>query len=95
MVFFGENMLRNTIKQYLEHYRKERNHQGLENTIIDPENEVGQIAGEVKMHRAAGQDAAVLLQRRSVTTTGRWQSENPPSQPVRAGIATTFHNRVR
>jgi len=46
MIFFGENMLRNAIKQYLEHYHTERNHQGLDNRIIDPGDEVGQIAGK-------------------------------------------------
>ena len=32
---FGEQHLRRTIAQYVEHYHRERNHQGLENALID------------------------------------------------------------
>ena len=47
MVFFGEKMLRNAVLQYLEHYHTARNHQGLENRIIDPGEEVGRSEGEI------------------------------------------------
>jgi putative transposase len=33
---FGERHLRRTIAEYVEHYHRERNHQGLENELIDP-----------------------------------------------------------
>ena len=36
MIFFGEGSLRNAVKQYLIHYHKERNHQGLDNQLIVP-----------------------------------------------------------
>ena len=39
MIFFGERSLRNAVGEYLEHYHFERNHQGLENRLIDPEGE--------------------------------------------------------
>jgi transposase InsO family protein len=32
---FGERHLRRTIAEYVEHYHRERNHQGLENELID------------------------------------------------------------
>ncbi len=48
MIFFGENSVRKAIKNYLAHYHEERNHQGLENKLIDPGDEVGQIAGTIE-----------------------------------------------
>ncbi len=32
---FGERHLRRTIREFLEHYHRERNHQGLGNALID------------------------------------------------------------
>jgi hypothetical protein len=45
MIFLGEDHLRRTITQYLIHYHQERNHQGLDNRLIVPEefNLTGQI----------------------------------------------------
>jgi len=37
MIFFGAGSLQRAIRNYLDHYHRERNHQGLENQIIDPE----------------------------------------------------------
>ena len=42
MIFFGENMLRRAVGQFLLHYHQERNHQGLGNKLIEPKEEVGQ-----------------------------------------------------
>ena len=36
MIFLGEDHLRTTITQYLIPYHQERNHQGLDNQLIDP-----------------------------------------------------------
>ncbi len=36
MIFFGEKSLRNATKEFVIHYHGERNHQGLENKIIEP-----------------------------------------------------------
>lgn len=36
MIFFGEDSLRNAIREYLEHYHAERNHQGIDNRLIEP-----------------------------------------------------------
>ncbi len=47
MIFFGEKMLRAAVEQFLEHYHGERNHQGLDNKIIEPGDEVGRKDGEI------------------------------------------------
>ncbi len=47
MIFFGEKMLRHAIKNFVEHYHIERNHQGLDNRLIEPNEDVGRSAGEV------------------------------------------------
>ena len=36
MILFGEDSLRNSVHNFLEHYHRERNHQGLENRLIVP-----------------------------------------------------------
>ena len=35
VIQFGEGHLRGTIAEYVEHYHRERNHQGIENTLIE------------------------------------------------------------
>ena len=40
-------MLRNAVRQFLEHYHTERNHQSLDNKIIEPDDGVGQTTGEI------------------------------------------------
>ncbi len=54
MIFFGEASLRNAVGQYLAHYHGERNHQGLENKIIDPGEEVGQVARKIECRERLG-----------------------------------------
>jgi transposase InsO family protein len=47
MIFFSEKMLRNAVRQYLEHHHTARNCQSLGNRIIDPGEEVGRSEGEI------------------------------------------------
>jgi putative transposase len=47
MIFFGEQSLRVAINAFCEHYHQERNHQGLENRLIEPGKAVGGCDGEV------------------------------------------------
>ena len=54
MIFFGEKMLRNAVRQYLEHYHSERNHQSLNNELIDPDDNVGRIAGKIQCRDRLG-----------------------------------------
>ena len=35
MIFFGEASLRRAIDEFIEHYHRERPHQGLDNSVIE------------------------------------------------------------
>jgi hypothetical protein len=54
MIFFGETSLRRAITCYLEHFHRERNHQGLGNRIIEPGQEVGLTRGQVECRERLG-----------------------------------------
>ncbi len=54
LIFFGESSLRRAITSFLAHYHSERNHQGLENTIIDPADEIGSSQGDVQCRERLG-----------------------------------------
>ncbi len=47
MIFFGETALRNALDEYVAHYHLERNHQGLNNQRICPDDRADSIEGEV------------------------------------------------
>ena len=54
MIFFAEKMLRHAIGEFLAHYHGDRNHQGLENRIIDPGEEVGRAEGVIQCKERLG-----------------------------------------
>jgi putative transposase len=54
MIFFGERSLRRAVTQYLAHYHAERNHQGLDNRLIDPSEDVGDSTGDVQCRERLG-----------------------------------------
>jgi hypothetical protein len=54
MIFFGERMLRNAVREYLEHYHGERNHQSLNNKLIDAGQEVGRSVGDIRCRERLG-----------------------------------------
>jgi putative transposase len=54
MIFFGDKLLRNAVRQYLEHYHAERNHQSLDNRIIEPGEEVGRCEGKIECRERLG-----------------------------------------
>jgi putative transposase len=54
MIFFGGDSLRRTTHSFLEHYHRERNHQGLGNQLIDPGEGVRQAHGEILCHERLG-----------------------------------------
>ena len=54
MLFFGERSLRNGIREFLDHYHRERNHQGLGNQLIDGGEEVGCVKGDVRCRERLG-----------------------------------------
>jgi len=45
MVFFGERSLRRALAEFVAHYHGERNHQGLGNNLIEPDENV--VTGSV------------------------------------------------
>ena len=54
MIFFGEEKLRRAIHAYVGHFHRERNHQGLENQLIEPAEEVGRKSGVVQCQEQLG-----------------------------------------
>jgi len=54
LVIFGETMLRNAVRCYLDHYHAERNNQGLGNVILQPGPEVGQADGPIQCRERLG-----------------------------------------
>ncbi len=54
MIFFGERSLRNAVKEFCVHYHQERNHQGLENKLIEPGEEVACTEGKVACRERLG-----------------------------------------
>lgn len=54
MIFFGERSLRKAISEYAAHYHGERNHQGLGNCLIDPDEGVGMTRGRVRCSERLG-----------------------------------------
>ena len=54
LIFFGESMLRNAVREYLQHYHGERNHQSLNNELIDGGQEVGCNAGNIQCRERLG-----------------------------------------
>ena len=54
MVLFGQESLRKATREYLEHYHRERNHQGLEGKVIQPGSELARIAGRIGCRERLG-----------------------------------------
>jgi hypothetical protein len=51
-LFFGEESLRHVIMEYVDHYHKERNHQGKDNELLFP-SKLGET-GEIKCKTRLG-----------------------------------------
>jgi putative transposase len=54
MIFFGEMSLRNALREFLVHFHSERNHQGLDNRLIEPSDEVGKPTGDIQCRERLG-----------------------------------------
>jgi len=54
MILFGENSLQKATHEFLAHYHRERNHQGIDNRILDAGDEVGQLQGEIRCRQRLG-----------------------------------------
>ena len=54
LILFGHKSLELALKEYVAHYHSERNHQGLNNELIAPDEVVGTVAGEIKNRERLG-----------------------------------------
>ncbi len=54
IVCFGEKSLRRATDSFIRHYHEERNHQGLANQIIEPDDEVGQSDRDIECRERLG-----------------------------------------
>jgi len=54
LILFGEPMLRRAVSNFVKHYHTERNHPGLANRIIDPDDSVGRIDSEIVCRERLG-----------------------------------------
>ena len=54
MIFFGERSLRKATREYAAHSHKERNHQGLDNRLIDPADDKVSRYGHVSCSNRLG-----------------------------------------
>ncbi len=74
MIFFGETSLRNAVGQFLLHYHGERNHQGLENEIIEPGEEFRHDADEIECRERLGGLLRYYHRRAAERSVGLWFS---------------------
>ena len=54
MIFFGADSLRHAINEFLVFCHHERNHQGLQNRLIDPLDRIGFLEGKVECRERLG-----------------------------------------
>jgi putative transposase len=54
MIFFGVASLERAIRNYVDQYRNEQNHQGIGNEIITPGSEAAGFVGEVRCRERLG-----------------------------------------
>ena len=54
MIFFGEDSLRQAIHEFVIHYHRERNHQGLENRLITPMEKTVDPAATIERRQRLG-----------------------------------------
>ncbi len=54
MILFGDRSLRNAAQEFISHYHTERNHQGLDNRIIEPGDEVRCTSGKIACRERLG-----------------------------------------
>jgi hypothetical protein len=54
MILFGESSLRKAIQEFVQHYHRERNHQGLGSRLITPDEGTGDRCGIVRRRQRLG-----------------------------------------
>jgi putative transposase len=54
MVFLGRKSLESAVREYVEHYHVARNHQGLDNELIEPSGDGDTVAGSIECRERLG-----------------------------------------
>ena len=54
VILFGERSLRTAVREFMAHYHEERNHQGLDNRLIQPNPDQLANTGPVQRHARLG-----------------------------------------
>jgi putative transposase len=54
VILFGEDSVRRAASEFIVHYHRERNHQGLDNRLISPDPKLVREGGEVKRRERLG-----------------------------------------
>jgi putative transposase len=54
MIFFSERSLRKVTREYAAHYHRERNHQGIDNHLIEPDNRAESTFGAIECVQRLG-----------------------------------------
>ncbi len=54
MIFFGERSLRKATREYAAHYHRERNHQGIDNRLIEPGDRLGSSFSAIECAQRLG-----------------------------------------
>jgi transposase InsO family protein len=54
VILFGEKSLRNSVQHFSAHYHFERNHQGLDNRFITPDQMIGHTTGTIRRRQRLG-----------------------------------------
>jgi putative transposase len=54
MIFFGRKSLENAVREYVEDYHAERNHQGLGNELIEPVDDTDTVADWIECRERLG-----------------------------------------
>jgi hypothetical protein len=54
LIFFGERSLRKATREFAAHYHRERNHQGIDNRLIEPASGEASASGAVECSNRLG-----------------------------------------
>ena len=54
MIFFGERSLRKATREYAGHYHRERNHQGIDNRLIEPGDHAESTTSAIRCSQRLG-----------------------------------------
>ena len=54
MIFFGERSLRKATREYVAHYHRERNHQGIDNRLIEPAGHAESVSSAIECAQRLG-----------------------------------------